>query len=189
MFPELDTIFDMEEISQKCLALWEDKEVHKFKADSGKEVFSIDTPPPYVSASHLHVGHAMSYTQAEIIVRYQRMKGKEVFYPMGFDDNGLPTERHVEMVHNIKDKSQISRSEFRKLCRDETQKGGKAYELYGARLVSPLIGHCSTPPLMSVASAQGNCLLLIYLKKILSIVLTSLCFGIRSSKPPSPKLI
>ena len=128
MFPELETTFDMEDISAKALKLWEEKEIHKFKADSGKEVFSVDTPPPYVSASHLHVGHAMSYTQAEIIVRYQRMQGKEVFYPMGFDDNGLPTERHVELVHNIKDKSQISRSDFRKLCLDETQKGGKAYE-------------------------------------------------------------
>ncbi len=128
MFPELETSFDAEEISKKCLELWEDKEVHKYKADSGKEVFSVDTPPPYVSASHLHVGHAMSYTQAEIIVRYQRMQGKEIFYPMGFDDNGLPTERHVEMVHNIKDKSQITRSEFRALCMAETQAGAKSYE-------------------------------------------------------------
>ena len=127
-FPELDTNVDLEDISRKCLALWEESDIHKFNADSGKTVFSVDTPPPYVSASHLHVGHAMSYTQAEIIVRYQRMLGKEVFYPMGFDDNGLPTERHVEQVHNIKDKSQISRSEFRKLCVQETQAGAKTYE-------------------------------------------------------------
>jgi len=70
----------------------------------------------------------MSYTQAEIIVRYQRMLGKEVFYPMGFDDNGLPTERHVEKLHNIKDKTQISRNDFRALCVKETQVGAKVYE-------------------------------------------------------------
>ena len=127
-FPELDTNVDLEGISKKCLELWEETGIHKFNLESGKEVFSIDTPPPYVSASHLHVGHAMSYTQAEIIVRYQRMLGKEVFYPMGFDDNGLPTERHVEQVHNIKDKSQITRSEFRKLCVQETQAGAVTYE-------------------------------------------------------------
>ncbi len=127
-FPELDTNVDLEGVSKKCLSLWEEQGIHKFNPDSGKKVFSIDTPPPYVSASHLHVGHAMSYTQAEIIVRYQRMLGKEIFYPMGFDDNGLPTERHVEQVHNIKDKSQITRSEFRKLCREETEKGAVAYE-------------------------------------------------------------
>ena len=128
MFPELDTNVDLEEISRKCLKIWADSKVHDFTPNSGKPVFSVDTPPPYVSASHLHVGHAMSYTQAEIIVRYKRMMGHEVFYPMGFDDNGLPTERHVEQVHKIKDKSQISRSEFRKLCVQETQGGAKTYE-------------------------------------------------------------
>ncbi|MDH5722773.1 MAG: valine--tRNA ligase [Alphaproteobacteria bacterium] len=128
MFPELDTNVDLEEISKKALKVWEENKIHKFTPNSGKPVFSVDTPPPYVSASHLHVGHAMSYTQAEIIVRYKRMMGFEVFYPMGFDDNGLPTERHVEQVHNIKDKSQISRSDFRKLCVQETQAGAKTYE-------------------------------------------------------------
>lgn len=128
MFPELDPSIDLEAISRNCLNLWEKEGVHRFNKDSEKPVFSVDTPPPYVSASHLHVGHAMSYTQAEIIVRYQRMKGNEVFYPMGFDDNGLPTERHVEQVHNIKDKSQISRSDFRKLCVQKTQAGAKTYE-------------------------------------------------------------
>ncbi len=128
MFPELDSSVDFKSISENSLELWEKEGVHKFDRSSGKPVFSIDTPPPYVSASHLHVGHAMSYTQAEIIVRYQRMKGREVFYPMGFDDNGLPTERHVEQVHNIKDKSQIGRSECRELCEKETLAGAITYE-------------------------------------------------------------
>ena len=127
-FAELDTQIDLEAVSQKCIELWDTQGVHKFDPESGKTVFSVDTPPPYVSASHLHVGHAMSYTQAEIIVRYQRLQGKEVFYPMGFDDNGLPTERHVEKIHNITNKSQIGRSEFRRLCKEETQAGAKTYE-------------------------------------------------------------
>lgn len=128
IYPSLDSSPDLTALSKKCLQLWEKEQVHRFNPASGKPVFSVDTPPPYVSASHLHVGHAMSYTQAEIIVRFQRMCGKEVFYPMGFDDNGLPTERHVELIHNITDKSQIGRSEFRQLCVDVTQEGAKIYE-------------------------------------------------------------
>ncbi len=128
MFPELDSSVDLDVLSENCLKLWEEHAVHTFDKSSGKPVFSVDTPPPYVSASHLHIGHAMSYTQAEIIVRYKRMTGHEVFYPMGFDDNGLPTERHVEKVHGIKNKSEISRSDFRQLCINETQAGAKTYE-------------------------------------------------------------
>ena len=128
MFPELEAAVDLAQISKNSLTLWDENNVHQFTPDSGKKVFSVDTPPPYVSAAHLHVGHAMSYTQAEIIVRFKRMQGYEVFYPMGFDDNGLPTERHVEKVHGIKDKSHISRSDFRDLCAKETQAGAVVYE-------------------------------------------------------------
>ena len=64
--------------------------------------YVIDTPPPTVSG-FLHIGHVYSYTQTDLIARFQRMSGKNVFYPMGFDDNGLPTERLVEKRRNIRE--------------------------------------------------------------------------------------
>jgi valyl-tRNA synthetase len=75
---------------------WEQAGTYRFQAPGERSaVFSIDTPPPTVSGS-LHVGHVFSYTHTDIIARFQRMRGKHVFYPMGWDDNGLPTERRVQ---------------------------------------------------------------------------------------------
>ena len=124
---------ELSEIEERCRERWEQSGIYKFDPDSPKPRYSIDTPPPYVSAAHLHVGHAMSYAQAEFIVRYQRMRGNHVFYPMGFDDNGLPTERFVEQTHNI-DKSKTTRSAFRALCLEETTKGAQGYERFWRKL-------------------------------------------------------
>ncbi len=124
---ELTKDFDAAAIEERGRALWESTGIYDYDPDHPGELFSVDTPPPYVSASHLHVGHAMSYTQAEIVIRYQRMRGKKVFYPMGFDDNGLPTERFVEKTHNI-NKSKTTRAAFRALCLEETRKGAAHYE-------------------------------------------------------------
>src|SRR4051794_14446909 len=63
---------------------------------AGKDaVFSVDPPPPTASGS-LHIGHVFSYTHMDLAARFQRMRGKQIFYPMGWDDNGLPTERRVQ---------------------------------------------------------------------------------------------
>jgi valyl-tRNA synthetase len=78
--------------------------------------FVIDTPPPTVSGV-LHMGHIYSYTQADFVARYMRMKGKNVFYPMGFDDNGLPTERLVEKIKKVR-AADLSREDFIRLCEE-----------------------------------------------------------------------
>jgi len=82
------------------------------------QLYSIDTPPPTVSGS-LHIGHIFSYTQTDIVARYKRMNGYSVYYPFGFDDNGLPTERYVEKKRDIK-AHELPRSEFIKICLEET---------------------------------------------------------------------
>ena len=115
-------------IEEKWRKLWQASGIYRFEPCSKKPVFSVDTPPPYVSATNLHVGHAMSYTQADSVVRFKRMQGFNVFYPMGFDDNGLPTERYVEKKYNI-DKGKISRTDFIKLCLAETAEGARNYRL------------------------------------------------------------
>lgn len=92
----------LEGLEQKWSDAWEASGIYRFeRAVAGRDdVFSIDTPPPTVSGS-LHVGHVFSYTHTDLIARYQRMRGKSVFYPMGWDDNGLPTERRVQNYYGV----------------------------------------------------------------------------------------
>jgi valyl-tRNA synthetase len=83
-------------------AVWEDDGIYRFdRSHSRAEIFSIDTPPPTVSGS-LHMGSAFGYVQTDAIARYQRMRGRHVFYPMGWDDNGLPTERRVQNYYGVR---------------------------------------------------------------------------------------
>src|SRR4030042_4469574 len=91
---------------------WEKEKI--YRTDFGKKgIFSIDTPPPTVSGK-MHIGHAFSYSQQDFIARFQRMK-HGIFYPFGTDDNGLPTERLIEKINNVKSKK-MSRKEFIELC-------------------------------------------------------------------------
>lgn len=94
----------LEGLEVKWGKIWEDEQLYAFDAtavDSREQVFSIDTPPPTVSG-HLHPGHVFSYTHTDTVARYQRMRGKKVFYPMGWDDNGLPTERRVQNYYGVR---------------------------------------------------------------------------------------
>jgi valyl-tRNA synthetase len=89
-------------IEARWVAQWDSDGTYRFDSSVPRgEVFSIDTPPPTVSGS-LHMGHVFSYTHTDIVARYQRMRGKAVFYPMGWDDNGLPTERRVQNYYGVR---------------------------------------------------------------------------------------
>ena len=92
----------LEGLEQKWTERWTSDAVYRFdRSRDRSEVYSIDTPPPTVSGS-LHVGHVFSYTHTDIVARFQRMRGKAVFYPMGWDDNGLPTERRVQNYFGVR---------------------------------------------------------------------------------------
>ena len=93
---------NLEGLEQRWGARWEDEQTYAFDRTATREnVYSIDTPPPTVSGS-LHIGHVFSYTHTDTVARYQRMRGKSVFYPMGWDDNGLPTERRVQNYYGVR---------------------------------------------------------------------------------------
>jgi valyl-tRNA synthetase len=125
--------YDHHAVEAAARALWEARDIYRYEPDAQGPVFSVDTPPPYVSAAHLHVGHAMSYSQPDFIVRYRRMRGERVFYPIGFDDNGLPTERYVEQVYGVR-AADMPRAEFVALCLAETGRTAQRYEDLWRRL-------------------------------------------------------
>src|SRR5262249_10350003 len=92
----------LEGLEAKWRTRWEDEGTYRFdRTHARAEVYAIDTPPPTVSGS-LHVGAGFSYTHPDVDARSQRMRGKVVFYPMGWDDNGLPTERRVQNYYGVK---------------------------------------------------------------------------------------
>ena len=93
----------LEGLETKWAAVWEDEGVYRFPGAAGgrQGVYSIDTPPPTASGS-LHIGHVFSYTHTDLLARYRRMQGDRVFYPMGWDDNGLPTERRVQNYYGVR---------------------------------------------------------------------------------------
>ncbi|MGE5815838.1 MAG: class I tRNA ligase family protein, partial [Acidobacteriota bacterium] len=92
----------LEGLEEKWRARWEAESTYRFdRTQDRARVYAIDTPPPTVSGS-LHIGHVFSYTHTDIIARFQRMRGKAVFYPLGWDDNGLPTERRVQNYYGVR---------------------------------------------------------------------------------------
>ncbi|WP_418906794.1 valine--tRNA ligase [Glutamicibacter endophyticus] len=92
----------LEGLEERLSSRWRTEGTYHFNEDTTREaVYSIDTPPPTASGS-LHVGHMFSYTQTDVLARYQRMSGKNVFYPLGWDDNGLPTERRVQNYYGVR---------------------------------------------------------------------------------------
>lgn len=140
--PSLDGLED------KWVRAWEDAGVYRFDRTRPRgEVYSIDTPPPTVSGS-LHVGHVFSYTHTDTVARFHRMRGRAVFYPMGWDDNGLPTERRVQNHFGVrcepslpydpefeppakpdpKRQVPVSRRNFIELCERLTEVDEKAFE-------------------------------------------------------------
>ncbi|MGI9196281.1 MAG: valine--tRNA ligase [Candidatus Nanopelagicales bacterium] len=141
-------------IEQRWVQRWEDDGTYRFDRSRPRdEVYSIDTPPPTVSGS-LHVGHVFSYTHTDCIARYKRMRGFSVFYPMGWDDNGLPTERRVQNYYGVrcdpslpydpsfeppaepdaKNQLPISRRNFVELCERLTVEDEVAFEELWRRL-------------------------------------------------------
>ncbi|WP_021593591.1 valine--tRNA ligase [Actinomadura welshii] len=140
--PSLDGLED------KWVRVWQEEGVYRFDRTRPRaEVYSIDTPPPTVSGS-LHVGHVFSYTHTDTVARFHRMRGRAVFYPMGWDDNGLPTERRVQNHFGVrcdpslpydpdfeppakpdpKRQRPISRRNFIELCERLTEVDEKAFE-------------------------------------------------------------
>ncbi|MBM31937.1 MAG: valine--tRNA ligase [Chloroflexi bacterium] len=142
--------YDFSLSEETIINKWENSGIFKWNSKiSDKEIFSVDTPPPTASG-YLHMGHIFSYTHQDFIVRFQRMIGKNIFYPMGWDDNGLPTERRVQDYFNVRcDPSQtsikniidvvksrdkksnplkVSRNNFIELCHLVTQEDEKVFK-------------------------------------------------------------
>ena len=117
---EFEKRYDGMAVEKDMQNFWNENKIYDFIYDSSRPLYTIDTPPPTVSGS-LHIGHIFSYTQAEMIARYRRMTGYNVFYPFGFDDNGLPSERLVEKETGVK-ACDIPRSDFCDKCVEITQK-------------------------------------------------------------------
>ncbi|MGH9630457.1 MAG: class I tRNA ligase family protein, partial [Bryobacteraceae bacterium] len=146
----LPSHFDSAKAEAQWQLKWDQERLHRYDpARSRQETFVVDTPPPTVSGS-LHVGHVFSYTHTDLIARYHRMRGRNIFYPMGWDDNGLPTERRVQNYFNVrcspdtppqpgvvfepadpKDKTPprlVSRADFIQLCLQLTQEDEQAFK-------------------------------------------------------------
>jgi len=117
---ELPKRYDAKESEPKWQRFWEKENIYRFEPKSKAEIYSVDTPPPTVSGK-MHIGHASSYAHQDFVIRFQRMLGKNVFYPFGTDDNGIPTERLIEKTKKVKARG-MPRDKFVKLCLETLEK-------------------------------------------------------------------
>ncbi len=127
----MENTYNVTVVEKTIQDYWEQNKIYQTSKGTGP-LYSIDTPPPTVSGS-LHIGHVFSYTQTDIIARYKRLDGYAVYYPFGFDDNGLATERFVEKKCNVT-ANQLGRSAFIELCLKETAHTEKLFEDLWRRL-------------------------------------------------------
>jgi valyl-tRNA synthetase len=124
--------YDAKTAEREILQTWTEDGTYHFQPESDAPIYAIDTPPPSVSG-HLHLGHVYSYTHADLFARYRRMQGDNVFYPMGFDDNGLPTERLVERERGVR-AAEIGRPAFIRECLLVSEAAERQYEALWRRL-------------------------------------------------------
>ena len=112
--------YDARKVENKWSKNWLNSGIYQFKKENKTPIYSIDTPPPTVSGE-LHMGHVYGYVQQDFTARFRRMIGYNVFYPFGFDDNGIATERFIEREKGVKAK-ELGRKKFSELCSEETKK-------------------------------------------------------------------
>ena len=117
---ELAKRYDPKVSEPKWQKFWDEENIFKFDQESDAEVYSVDTPPPTVSGK-MHLGHSFSYSQQDFVVRFQRMLGKNVFYPFGTDNNGVATERLIEQINGVVAR-EMKREDFVKLCLETLEK-------------------------------------------------------------------
>ncbi len=118
--------YNATEAERRWQDIWASERLYEFDPTDPRPPFAIDTPPPTVSGS-IHIGHVYSYVQAEAMARFWRMQGRNVYYPFGFDDNGLPTERFVEKLRGIRARD-LSRPEFIATCLDVSREFEDRFE-------------------------------------------------------------
>jgi valyl-tRNA synthetase len=124
--------YDPQATEPRLAQEWQAQDVYHFDLESERQVYAIDTPPPTVSG-HLHLGHVYSYSHTDFIARFWRMRGRNVYYPMGFDDNGLPTERLVEKRSGVTAR-QIGRQAFIEKCLQASEEAEQDYRALWQRL-------------------------------------------------------
>ena len=131
---DLPKRYDHTSVEPRLEAEWQESGVYRYSSapDDGRPVYSVDTPPPTVSG-RLHLGHVYSYSHADFMVRFWRMNDHNVFYPMGYDDNGLPTERLVERARGIT-APQVGRSAFIRACLEVSEEAEKEYQALWQRM-------------------------------------------------------